>query len=70
MPSPDFRLFPLERVTRVLSGIAQALRCAGKQIVTSGFRPATEFFARKKFVNESQPARNLNYWALWAGYKF
>jgi Alginate export len=22
------------------------------------------------FVKESQPARNLNYWALWAGYKF
>jgi hypothetical protein len=23
-----------------------------------------------KFVRESQPGRNLNYWALWAGYKF
>ena len=23
-----------------------------------------------KFVKESQPGRNLNYWALWAGYKF
>jgi len=23
-----------------------------------------------KFVKESQSARNLNYWALWAGYKF
>jgi len=22
------------------------------------------------FEKESQPARNLNYWALWAGYKF
>jgi hypothetical protein len=23
-----------------------------------------------KFVKESQPSRNLNYWALWTGYKF
>jgi hypothetical protein len=27
-------------------------------------------FYAGKFVKESQPARNLNYWALWAGYKF
>jgi len=27
-------------------------------------------FYAGKFVNESHPARNLNYWALWAGYKF
>ena len=27
-------------------------------------------FYAGKFVKESQPAGNLNYWALWAGYKF
>ena len=27
------------------------------------------FYARR-FLKETQPARNLNYWALWAGYKF
>jgi hypothetical protein len=27
------------------------------------------FFAGK-FLKETQPGRNLNYWALWAGYKF
>ena len=27
-------------------------------------------FYAGKFVKESQPARSLNYWALWAGYKF
>jgi len=27
-------------------------------------------FYAGKFVKESQPRRNLNYWALWAGYKF
>jgi hypothetical protein len=27
-------------------------------------------FYAGKFVKESQPAGNLNYWAGWAGYKF
>jgi hypothetical protein len=27
-------------------------------------------FYAGKFVKESQPGRNLNYWSLWAGYKF
>jgi len=27
-------------------------------------------FYAGEFVKESQPGRNLNYWALWAGYKF
>jgi hypothetical protein len=27
-------------------------------------------FYAGKFVRESQPGRNLNYWALWTGYKF
>jgi hypothetical protein len=27
-------------------------------------------FYAGKFVKESQSGRNLNYWALWAGYKF
>jgi alginate export protein len=27
-------------------------------------------FYAGKFVKESQPGHNLNYWALWAGYKF
>jgi len=27
-------------------------------------------FYAGKFVKESKPGRNLNYWALWAGYKF
>jgi hypothetical protein len=27
-------------------------------------------FYAGEFVRESQPGRNLNYWALWAGYKF
>ena len=27
-------------------------------------------FYAGKFVKESQPGRNLNYWALWSGYKF
>jgi hypothetical protein len=27
-------------------------------------------FYAGKFVKQSQPGRNLNYWALWAGYKF
>jgi hypothetical protein len=22
------------------------------------------------FIKQTQPAKNLNYWALWAGYKF
>ncbi len=51
-----------------------------------GYRPGTEvhwqanrhlwfladsgIFCAGKFAKESQPGRNLNYWALWAGYKF
>lgn len=51
-----------------------------------GHRPGTEWrwqanrhlwfqadygiFYAGKFVKQSQPGRNLNYWALWAGYKF
>jgi len=27
-------------------------------------------FYAGRFLKETQPARNLNYWALWAGYKF
>jgi hypothetical protein len=27
-------------------------------------------FYAGKFLKETQPGRNLNYWALWAGYKF
>jgi len=27
-------------------------------------------FYAGKFVKESQPGRNLNHWALWAGYQF
>src|SRR5215469_5031025 len=27
-------------------------------------------FYAGSFLNETQPGRNLNYWALWAGYKF
>jgi hypothetical protein len=27
-------------------------------------------FYAGKFVKQSQPGRNLNYWALWAAYKF
>ena len=27
-------------------------------------------FYAGKFLKETQPSRNLNYWALWAGYKF
>jgi hypothetical protein len=55
---------------RVSSGIVQARRCTGKRIVSCGFKPTTEFSTRGKFVKESQPGRNLNHWALWAGYKF
>lgn len=51
-----------------------------------GHRPGTEWrwqanrhlwfqadygiFYAGKFVKQSQPGRNLNYWALWAGYRF
>jgi hypothetical protein len=51
-----------------------------------GHRPSTELrwqvdrhlwfqadygiFYAGKFLKETQPGRNLNYWALWAGYKF
>src|SRR5215831_6031805 len=27
-------------------------------------------FCAGRFLKETQPGRNLNYWALWAGYKF
>ena len=27
-------------------------------------------FLRRKFLKQTQPGRNLNYWALWTGYKF
>ena len=27
-------------------------------------------FYAGKFLKQTQPGRNLNYWALWAGYKF
>jgi hypothetical protein len=27
-------------------------------------------FYAGKFLKETQPGRNLNYWALWVGYKF
>jgi hypothetical protein len=33
-------------------------------------KPTTEFFYAGRFVKESQPGRNLNFWALWASYKF
>jgi transcriptional regulator with GAF, ATPase, and Fis domain len=32
-------------------------------------REASRFFAGP-FLKQTQPGRNLNYWALWAGYKF
>jgi hypothetical protein len=34
------------------------------------FQADCGIFYAGRFVKESQPARNLNYWALWAGYKF
>ena len=34
------------------------------------FQADCGIFYAGKFVEESQPGRNLNYWALWAGYKF
>jgi hypothetical protein len=37
---------------------------------TSCFQADYGIFYAGKFVKESQPGRNLNYWALWAGYKF
>jgi len=27
-------------------------------------------FYAGRFLKETQPGRNLNYWALWAGYRF
>ena len=27
-------------------------------------------FYAGRFLKETQPGRNLNYWSLWAGYKF
>jgi hypothetical protein len=27
-------------------------------------------FCARRFLKETRPGRNLNYWALWAGYKF
>jgi hypothetical protein len=42
----------------VSSGIAQARRCAGKRIVTSGFKPTMESFARGNLLRRvnHQPA--------------
>ena len=34
------------------------------------FRADYGIFSAGKFAKESQPGRNLNYRALWAGYKF
>jgi Alginate export len=34
------------------------------------FQADCGIFYAGKFVKESQPGRNLNYWALWTGYKF
>ena len=58
----------------------------GSQARFVGHRPGTELrwqktrhlwfqgdygiFYAGTFLKETQPARNLNYWALWAGYKF
>jgi hypothetical protein len=36
----------------------------------SCFQADYGIFYAGKVVKESQPGRNLNYWALWAGYKF
>jgi hypothetical protein len=58
----------------------------GNQARFVGHRPGTEIrwqanrhlwvqgdygiFYAGRFLKETQPGRNLNYWALWAGYKF
>jgi hypothetical protein len=34
------------------------------------FQADCGIFYAGKFLKETQPGRNLNYWALWAGYKF
>jgi hypothetical protein len=50
------------------SDTGPAQRFTGKQIVT-WFQADYGIFYAGKFLKETQPGRNLNYWALWAGYK-
>jgi hypothetical protein len=59
-----------ERATLVSLETVRARRFAGRRTNIYGFKPTTGFFYAGKFVKESQPGRNLIYWASWAGYKF
>lgn len=70
MPSQDFWLFPRERATRVSPGHRPGTEVHWQANRHLWFQADYGIFYAGKFVKESQPARNLNYWALWAGYKF
>src|ERR1700758_4912325 len=57
---PGFLIIPAGRAKRVSSGIVLARRCAGKRIVTSGFKPTTEFFTRGNSLRRpSQAATSI-----------
>src|SRR5689334_13735405 len=67
---PGFLLIPSGKSNGPSSGTVRVRRCGGRRIVTCGFKLITEFFYAGRFVKESQSGRNLDYWALWTGYKF
>jgi hypothetical protein len=45
-------------------------RRAGGRLDIYGSKLITGFFTRASFLKQTEPGRNLNYWAIWAGYKF
>jgi len=67
---PGFLIIPAEEQRAFRWKTVRARKFAGRRTNIYGFKPTTGFFLQANFVKESQPGRNLNYWALWAGYKF
>ena len=41
-----------------------------RQVTRVWFQADYGIFYSGRFLKETQPGRNLNYWAVWAGYKF
>ncbi len=52
------------------SGIVRALEVRWQANRHLWFQANYRISYAGKFVKESQPGRNLNFWALWAGDKF
>ena len=67
---PGFLIIPAGKSNARFVGNRPGMEVRWKANRHLWFQADYGVFCAGKFVKESQPGHNLNYWALWAGYKF